>query len=66
MPSIANLPPISTTTGKIRVETKMKGVWFAGKTADDGSADPNPISSLVPHLNQALAKARQTSMILLT
>jgi hypothetical protein len=49
---------ISTTTGqRYWVEAKMKGVvGLLGKTAGDGSADPNPISSLVPHLNQALAK----------
>ncbi len=49
---------VSKRTGKkYWVEAKMRAViGFFGKTAADGSNDPNPLSRLVPHLNDALSK----------
>ena len=49
---------VSKRTGKkYWVEAKMRSVvGLLGKTAADGTTDPNPISRLIPHLNSALAK----------
>lgn len=49
---------ISKNTGKrYWVEAKMKSViGLLGKKKGNGSADQNPISHLIPHLNGALAK----------
>ncbi|SDR29459.1 hypothetical protein SAMN05519103_01795 [Rhizobiales bacterium GAS113] len=48
----------SKRTGrKYWVEAKMRSVaGFLGKTERDGTTDQNPISRLIPHLNDALAK----------
>ena len=52
------LSAVSKRTGrKYWVEAKMRSVaGFFGKTEKDGTTDPNPISRLVPHLNEALKK----------
>lgn len=49
---------VSKRTGKkYWVEAKMRGVTgILGKTDQDGTPDPNPISHLIPHLNNALKK----------
>lgn len=49
---------VSKQTGKrYWVEAKMRSVaGLLGKTAADGTNDPNPLSRLIPHLNDALAK----------
>ncbi len=49
---------ISPQTGKrYWVEAKMRAVsGLFGKTAADGGSDRNPLSRMIPHLNQALAK----------
>jgi hypothetical protein len=48
----------SKHTGKrYWVEAKMRAVsGLFGKTAADGGSDHNPLSRMIPHLNQALAK----------
>ncbi|MCF3947347.1 hypothetical protein [Acidiphilium iwatense] len=49
---------VSKKTGKrYWIEAKMRAVKdLLGKTADDGTANPNPASELGKHLNGALAK----------
>lgn len=49
---------VSKLTGKkYWVEAKMRGVvGILGKTVQDGTSDQNPISHLIPHLNNALQK----------
>jgi hypothetical protein len=49
---------VSKRTGKrYWVEAKMRSVkGILGKTEKDGGPDENPLSRLIPHLNQALAK----------
>jgi hypothetical protein len=49
---------LSRRTGKkYWVEAKMRAVaGVLGKTLNDGGPDRNPISRLIPHLNDALAK----------
>lgn len=49
---------ISKHTGKrYWVEAKMRAVsGLFGKTDADGGSDQNPLSRMIPHLNQALAK----------
>jgi hypothetical protein len=49
---------ISQRTGKkYWVEAKMRGVvGFLGRDTSDGTSDPNPMSAMVRHLNEALRK----------
>ena len=49
---------VSKTTGKkYWVETKMRAVaGLLGRTEKDGTSKSNPISSLIPQLNDALKK----------
>ncbi len=49
---------VSKATGKkYWVEAKMRSVaGLLGKNQSDGTADANPLSHLIPHLNAALAK----------
>ena len=48
---------VSRTGKKNWVEAKMRAVvGFFGKDRNDGTTDPNPLSQMIPHLNNALRK----------
>jgi len=57
---------VSKRTGKrYWVEAKMRGVkGLLGKTEKDGGSDDDPLSRLIPHLNQALKKPAQDDRLI--
>jgi len=57
-PKHCEFSAVSRRTGtRYWIEAKMRGVsGVLGRTDEDGTRDPNPISQLIPHLNAALRK----------